>query len=217
MRHVRPATPALAAQRLDPASHKVHCAEACGEIVRDRDGEARASIVHRGNGGDARADPLLRLVEQSAQLLRIESIEYLSCKGYPPYVLIRGPGDCRAAAECQRALGFGELTLEPTAIARIRALPDLPDFIRSLVGLDRKAAQIAFNHALALLTLSVEQIRFVEMIVDHLTSSGRMEPELLYAPPFTDSAPNGVSDVFDGTAVEAILGLLEEMNPRLAA
>jgi type I restriction enzyme R subunit len=101
--------------------------------------------------------------------------------------------------------------------ARIRALPDLPEFIRSLVGLDRKAAQIAFNHALALITLSAEQIRFVEMIIDHLTSSGRMEPELLYAPPFTDRAPNGVSDVFDGAAVEAILDLLEEMNPRLAA
>lgn len=50
-----------------------------------------------------------------------------------------------------------------------------------------------------------------------VTSSGRMEPELLYAPPFTDSAPNGVSDMFDGAAVETILGLLEEMNPRLAA
>jgi type I restriction enzyme R subunit len=55
------------------------------------------------------------------------------------------------------------------------------------------------------------------MIIDHLTSSGRLEPELLYAPPFTDRAPNGVSDVFDGAAVEAILDLLEEMNPRLAA
>lgn len=96
-------------------------------------------------------------------------------------------------------------------------MPDFPEFIRSLVGLDRKAAQIAFNHALALLTLSAEQIRFVEMIIGHPTSSGRMEPELLYVPSFTDRAPNGVSDVFDAATVEAVLDLLEEMNPRLAA
>lgn len=118
--------------------------------------------------------------------------------------------------ELQRLFAEADIASD-AEFARIRALPDLPNFIRSLVGLDRKAAQVAFNHALALLTLSAEQIRFVEMIVDHLTSSGRMEPELLYAPPFTDSAPNGVSDVFDGAAVEAILGLLEEMKPRLAA
>lgn len=118
--------------------------------------------------------------------------------------------------ELQRLFAEADIASD-AEFARIRALPDLPEFIRSLVGLDRKAAQTAFNHALALIILSTEQIRFVEMIIDHLTSSGRMEPELLYAPPFTDRAPNGVSDVFDGAAVEAILDLLEEMRPRLAA
>lgn len=98
---------------------------------------------------------------------------------------------------------------------RIRAMPDLPDFVRSLVGLDRRAAQAAFNEALAGKTLSAQQIRFVEMIVDHLTASGRMEPELLYAPPFTDSAPNGVSDVFEMTDVSRIIETIEQFAPRL--
>ncbi|MFZ5663834.1 MAG: DEAD/DEAH box helicase family protein [Pseudomonadota bacterium] len=99
---------------------------------------------------------------------------------------------------------------------RIRALPDLPDFIRSLVGLDRAAAQSAFNEALAGKTLSAQQIRFVEMIVDHLTATGRMEPGLLYAPPFTDTAPNGVSDLFAATDVERIVEVIDGFEPRVA-
>ena len=101
--------------------------------------------------------------------------------------------------------------------ARIRALPDLPDFIRSLVGLDRNAALTAFNEALAGKTLSAQQIRFVEMIVDHLTASGQMEPELLYAPPFTDDSPNGVSDMFGASEVARIVDTLQDFWPRFAS
>ena len=112
---------------------------------------------------------------------------------------------------------FADADIASTAdFARIRALPDLPEFIRSLVGLDRTAAQAAFNEALAGRTLSAQQIRFVEMIVDHLTATGRMEPDLLYAPPFTDSAPNGVSDMFAADEVAQIVDTLEGFWPQLA-
>ena len=99
---------------------------------------------------------------------------------------------------------------------QVLEVPDLPGFVRSLVGLDRWAAQAAFNDVLAGMTLSAVQIRFVETILDHLTATGRMEPELLYAPPFTDDAPNGVSDIFPEATVEKIVGLLGEFAPRLA-
>lgn len=118
--------------------------------------------------------------------------------------------------ELQRLFVDADVTNQDE-FARIRALPDLPEFVRSLVGLDRKAAQAAFNDALASFTLTAPQIRFVEMIVEHLTATGHMAPELLYAPPFTDSAPNGVSDMFTIAAVEKIVGLIEEWNPRLAS
>lgn len=118
--------------------------------------------------------------------------------------------------ELQRLFAAGDVASE-SEFAQIRALPELPQFIRSLVGLDRKAAQAAFNAALFDQTLSAQQIRFVEMIVDHLTAAGKMSPELLYAPPFTDTAPNGVSDLFDPKAVDAIVNLLDELNPHLAA
>lgn len=112
---------------------------------------------------------------------------------------------------------FTEADIASTAdFEQIRALPDLPDFIRSLVRLDRSAAKSAFNLALAGKTLSALQIRFIEMIVDHLTASGRMEPALLYAPPFTDSARNGVSDAFGAAEVERIVQVISDFEPRIA-
>ncbi len=98
---------------------------------------------------------------------------------------------------------------------RIRRMPGMPDFIRSLVGLERRAAHTALNEALAGTALSSRQIQFVEMIVDYLTSSGKMDPAALYEPPFTDQAPNGISDVFDASSVARIVTTLESFEPRL--
>jgi hypothetical protein len=39
----------------------------------------------------------------------------------------------------------------------------------------------------------------------------------LYEPPFTDAAPNGISDVFEGAAITAIVDTLEGVEPRLRA
>lgn len=97
---------------------------------------------------------------------------------------------------------------------RVRQLPDMPGFIRSLVGLDRQAAGAAFNAALAGVALSARQIDFVERILDYLTASGKMDPALLYEPPFTDAAPNGISDVFDTKTVTHIIDTIAEFEPR---
>jgi type I restriction enzyme R subunit len=98
---------------------------------------------------------------------------------------------------------------------RVRQMPDLPAFIRSLVGLDRRAAQAAFNEALADTTLSARQIDFIERIVDYLTALGRMDPAALYEAPFTDSAPNGVSDMFGDATVGRIVTTIRQFEPRL--
>jgi type I restriction enzyme R subunit len=63
--------------------------------------------------------------------------------------------------------------------------------------------------------LSPRQIDFVARIVDYLTASGKMDAAALYEPPFTDSAPNGISDVFDGDSVTRIVDTLESFEPRL--
>ena len=41
-----------------------------------------------------------------------------------------------------------------------------------------------------------------------------MDPALLYALPFTDTAPNGVSDLFPADAVAKIVSTIESFEPR---
>ena len=64
-------------------------------------------------------------------------------------------------------------------------------FVRSLVGLDREAATEAFDRYLSDTTFSANQLRFVKLIVEHLTANGVMEVARLYESPFTDNAPHG--------------------------
>ena len=102
------------------------------------------------------------------------------------------------------------------AFTRFRGVDALPELIRSWVGLDRNAAKLALNSALEGAILSARQLHFLDLIVDHLTTSGSMDPALLYEPPFTDETPNGVSDVFDLVQAKAIVTAIRDLNPRFA-
>ena len=98
-------------------------------------------------------------------------------------------------------------------IERARAEgPGFGGFVRSLVGLDRRAVQDAFEEFLADGTASADQIEFVRLVVDHLTEKGAMEPGLLYESPFTDIAPQGPDQVFDEPRVERLFRVIEEIN-----
>ncbi|WP_338501466.1 DEAD/DEAH box helicase family protein [Sphingomonas kaistensis] len=100
--------------------------------------------------------------------------------------------------------------------ARFRAHDGLPALIRSWVGLDRNAAKRTLNDALDGSVLSAQQLHFLDLIIDHLTSAGSMDPALLYEPPYTDEAPNGVSDVFDLTQVQNLVSAIRGLEPRYA-
>lgn len=90
-------------------------------------------------------------------------------------------------------------------------------FVRSLVGLDRGAAKEAFAVFLSGKTLTANQIEFVNMIVDHLTENGAMDPALLYSSPYTDFSPRGVDGVFGAPDAAEIVSILRSVSKTAAA
>lgn len=90
-------------------------------------------------------------------------------------------------------------------------------FVRSLVGLERDAAKGAFAQFIAGKTLSANQLEFVNLIIDHLTERGAMDPRLLYESPFTDIDPMGIGGVFSERDVEEVVSILDAVRKRAAA
>lgn len=104
-----------------------------------------------------------------------------------------GPEDIARAAEESQGLGL---------------------FIRSLVGLDREAATEAFSEFLTDSRFSAAEIRFIQLIVEHLTANGAMEARRLYESPFTDHAPTGPDLLFNDDDLNRIIVLLDGVRSR---
>jgi type I restriction enzyme R subunit len=85
-------------------------------------------------------------------------------------------------------------------------------FIRGLVGLDREAAVQAFADFLDEGKFTLEQIRFVNLIVDELTKNGVVEPGRLFESPYTDYAPTGPDVYFGDAQVEVIVETLHHIK-----
>ncbi len=89
-------------------------------------------------------------------------------------------------------------------------------FIRSLVGLDQQAAMEAFGGFLDGTALSANQIHFVNLIVDELTSNGVVEPARLYEPPYTDLTARGPEALFSAEQVDNIVSILDAVRQNAA-
>jgi len=104
---------------------------------------------------------------------------------------VGGPGDIERARETSN--GFGR-------------------FVRSLVGLDRAAAREAFGEFLADGAAAAAQIEFVNMVIEHLTDQGVIDPGALYEPPFTDVAPTGPDPIFGEDKVTRLFATIAAIN-----
>ena len=90
-------------------------------------------------------------------------------------------------------------------------------FVRSLVGLDRAAANEAFGDFLASGTATAAQIEFINMIIEHLTHQGVIDPALLYEQPFTTIAPTGPEQLFDEEKVTRLFTRIRSINDSAVA
>ena len=88
-----------------------------------------------------------------------------------------------------------------------------------LVGLDRSAAQSAFSEFLNDRSLTPQQIRFVEMVIDQLTARGVMDAEALYEAPFSNLHAGGPDALFGGkeNVIEGIFDRLQTLDSGLRA
>ena len=89
--------------------------------------------------------------------------------------------------------------------------PSLPWFVRTIVGMDRSAAQAAFARYLNERRLTTPQIRFIEMVIDQLTSRGVMTAAALYEPPFSNLHAGGPDELFQGKE-NVIEGIFEQLK-----
>ena len=69
-------------------------------------------------------------------------------------------------------------------------------FLRSILGLERSAVEREFAKFLNRSEFSVEQVRFVGLIVDELSHNGVVNPERLFESPYTDTALRGPQQLF---------------------
>ena len=97
--------------------------------------------------------------------------------------------------------------------------PSLAHFVRSMVGMDRAAAQQAFSEFLSNRSLTTPQIRFIEMVIEQLTARGVMEPSALYEAPFSSVHAGGPEALFagKGKVIEGIFEKLKTLQPERLA
>jgi type I restriction enzyme R subunit len=89
----------------------------------------------------------------------------------------------------------------------------LGKFIRSIVGMDVKAAQEAFGAFLTSGEMSSDQIAFIQNIIDYLTKNGTIDKTMLFDdPPFTNLHDDGALGVFNDGQVRKVIDIVDAIN-----
>lgn len=85
-------------------------------------------------------------------------------------------------------------------------------FIRSIFGLDRKAANEAFAEFLQEENLNANQMNFIQNLIRHLTTNGVIDKQKLLESPFTDDHYMGLNGVFKDTDALRIVHIINQVN-----
>lgn len=84
--------------------------------------------------------------------------------------------------------------------------------VRSVVGLDRNAAESAFAEFLSEAPLHPDQITFLDEMVNYLVKNGIMEPKVMFDTPFTNINDQGVLGVFGESESKKIIETIRKIN-----
>jgi type I restriction enzyme R subunit len=129
------------------------------------------------------------------------------------------PSDLGRLEDILVQIGEGDGKELLTGLLERSQAPTLAYFVRSLVGMDRAAAQAAFADYLSDRSLTPQQMRFVEMVIDQLTARGVIEADALYEPPFISLHAGGPDELFAGheAVIEGIFDKLRRVKDTVLA
>lgn len=89
-------------------------------------------------------------------------------------------------------------------------------FIRSIVGLDIKAAKEIFAEFINRPDISAEQMNFMDTLINYLMQNGTIDKVKLFDRPFTDINQNGVLGVFEEKDAVKIINIIDVYNQSIA-
>ncbi|MFE2725012.1 DEAD/DEAH box helicase family protein [Kitasatospora sp. NPDC059327] len=90
-------------------------------------------------------------------------------------------------------------------------------FLRSLTGLERDAAALAFDEFQQGKALTANQLRFVNELIDYLARNGTIDVAALYESPFTAIAPTGPEAIFQESDVDAMVTTIHSIRSTAVA
>lgn len=105
-----------------------------------------------------------------------------------------------------------EAIASPEDLDEVRSTGGLGLFVRGLCGLDRQAAQKAFEAFCAGKQLSSRQLDFLTLIIDTVVRRGILSLGDLYEDSFADLAPGGPDDLFTGDELERLKVIFKELE-----
>ncbi len=93
----------------------------------------------------------------------------------------------------------------------------LGEFIRSIVGLDMEAVQVAFAGFIRAGNLRADQMTFINTIIGYLSKNGIIDKEMLFKSPFTNLHDQGLLGVFDDAVAMQVVKLIDGVNENALA
>ena len=115
----------------------------------------------------------------------------------------------------ERMLFDGDLGTKAVFKKEYGELP-LGKFIRSILGLEKSAADRLFSEFIRSGNLTADQITSIGCLISYLTKNGTIDKEMLFEPPFTDFHDQGITGVFDDVQVIRIIRIIDEVNNNAA-
>jgi type I restriction enzyme R subunit len=194
-------------QFLDKSKRKIVYTHFEDEIVGVREDEAIYMPKMTGSQYAKKVEEYLRSHQDEIAIHRLRNNEPLT------------PTDLQSLEKTLLSIGDEEGQRLLTSMLQLREVPTLAHLVRRIVGMDRSAAKAAFSIFLADRSLSTQQMRFVELVIDQLTARGFMEPSALYEQPFSSLHADGPEGLFAGkpNIIDGLFLALEETLPKIGA